>query len=174
MKLFKNLFLILTLTSILISCSSDDTHIPTSSEKIIGNWELNKLNVKGTETTTVGTEDPIEATISSAGGTFTETFSKFTHPNTFQNSGSFLLVTTTTIGDEVVEKQKITQFNTSGKWKIEGDKLTITDGDNNPVYDIIELSDKVLKLKGSTETTTTLGSTVVVVTLNTDLTFEKK
>jgi len=175
MKLFKNLFLILTLTSVLVSCGNDDdAHVPTNSEKIIGNWELNQFMVNGNSVTTVGDEDPIEATIASIGETFTDAFSKFTHPSTTERSGSFLLVTTTTIGGQAVEKQEIIQFNTSGSWKIEGDKLTIKNGGEDEVYDIVELSDTILKLKRTTEETTTLGSTVVVVTLTSNLAFERQ
>lgn len=174
MKLFKNLFLTLTLTSILVSCSSDDVHIPTNSEKIIGEWELNEFKLNGNSITTVGSEDPIEAIIMSNGETFTNTLSKFTHPNTLKNSGSFLLVTTTTIGEEVIEKQAITQFDTSGTWKIEGEKLTIKADGENTEYDILSLTEKVLKLKGVDEDTTTIGSTVIVTKLTSTLSFEKK
>ena len=175
MKLFKNLFLILTLTSVLVSCSKDDdVHVPTNSEKIIGNWELNEFKSSGTTITKVGNEAPTEAIITAKGETFTNTFSKFTHPNTLESTGNYLLKTTTKIGNEEVENQKITKFNTSGSWTIEGEKLTIKQGQEEKVFDIIELSDTVLKLKDLLEETTTIGSTVVTTTLTSNLSFEKK
>ncbi len=175
MKLFKNLFLILTLTSVLISCSKDDdVHVPTNSEKIIGNWELNAYKSDGVETTTVGTEDPFETTISVNGKTFTDTFTKFTHPNTLESSGTYVLVTTTTIGETTEESEAALPFKFSGNWTIEGDKLTIKNGEDDEVFTIVELSETTLKLKRDTETTVEAGNTVVVETFTTNLSFTKK
>lgn len=177
MKLFKNLFLILTITTVLISCNTDDDapHIPTNSEKIIGTWELNGFTTNGTTTTTVGSEDPIEAIITSKGETFTNAMITYNeNPKTIEGSGSFLLVTTTKIGQNEEVEQEIAEFDPSGNWKIEDNKLTITDDNDDEVYDIISLTDKILEVKGFSEETITIGSTVVVEKLTANMTFEKK
>ena len=176
MKLFKSLFLILTLTSVLISCNKDEeTHEPTKSELIVGTWELNDVALSGTFTTTVGTGTPIISTMVGEGNTFTDPIQNYTNDPKVIGSGSFVLVTTTTTNGVDKTEQKIVNVGGFDEWKIDGDKLTLSKAsEDDKVYDIITLTSKVLKIKGLKEETTMAGGTTVKTEVRTSLTFEKK
>ncbi len=181
MKLFKNLFLILTLTSVLISCSKDDDtpKVLTSSEKIIGNWELTEFTDIKTVTTTLNTE-VTTATTTSTGKLFDGSEVNFTNsPKDMTSTGDFVMVIKSKVDmeDEEMVEEKVTLSSTfdSGTWIIENENLlTIKRDAFDYLYKITEVTESALKIETDSELIITSGASETKTIITTSLVFKKK
>ena len=180
MKLFKNLFLILTLTAVIVSCKKDDDvpKVLTNSEKIIGTWEVTEYTDVKVVTNTLAAESSM-VTTTSTGKLFDGAKVKFAEsPKALTSTGDFVMVIKTKedMEDEKTEEKKVdleTLFG-SGTWVIENEEvLTIKRGEFDYPFKVIEITESSLKIEASSEVVITSGAAKKTTAITTTLAFKK-
>lgn len=153
MKIIKWSFLLLLIT--FVSCSKDDDGGSNIDPNVslAGPWEFVDLNTdKGKmKITSEGTS--IEASFKITGKDYDYQAVFTEEPNYVTSAGSFIMVLTVSIlGETNTEEQLIEDYGDendglTGAWSIEGNKLVVTNDDEQSTYTITELTENRLKFQ---------------------------
>ncbi|EDM43571.1 hypothetical protein SCB49_08273 [unidentified eubacterium SCB49] len=173
MKTFKFLFLALITVS-LYSCGNDDD--ATDDNDLAETWNLVAFTYEGTSVSTTGS-DTIESSFNGVGENINSTFTFEENPNTFSAQGSYDIVLTTTINGEATTETYTSSesglaFDEDGTWTLNGSTLTIA-ANNGEIanFEVTTLTDDVLVLQASQETSFEQGETSQTSVINVTYTF---
>src|SRR5690606_34579698 len=151
MKIFKLSFVLMLIA--FVSCSKDDDGGINIDPNVslAGPWEFVDLNTNKGKMKITSEGTSIEASFKITGKDY-DYQSVFTEePNYVTSAGSFIMVITTTILNKTdTEEQLIEDYGDNGlngAWNIEGNKLVITNDDEQSTYTITELTENRLKFQ---------------------------
>lgn len=148
------IFLFLAITSLFLSCKNDDdSPIVVDASLVPGEWSLSEIKSEDGKVTTTIENVPISGNYSITGKdytakiTFTEV-SDTNKSNTFVSSGGFTVIATIKIPTQSIDyEQVVPDFLGAGEWKVEDTKLFTTVAGKEKSFEIIDLTDKTMRIK---------------------------
>ena len=150
MKIFKTLFVCAFLVT-LVSCGNDDDSSDADASLISGSWDMSGLDYTGSSTSDAG-----DSSFTGVGQDFTAVFTFDENPNDLTIEGSYAVELTTMAGGQtvtqVVGSEVIggsLEMNNNTTWSINGDQLTVTDGEETQVLTVTTLNNNNLVLSYS-------------------------
>jgi len=173
----KSLNLLLSLTlclAFLVSCSEEEDKIDPNAS-LIGSWNL--IDMQGDGTSSVeynGQESTSEFTVTGKDLALSTEFTE--EPNNYTSSGSYTAMMKVSANGQTQETEiPMMPFILGGTWEQDGDKLIITTaGQETQEATIVELSEKVLKLKYDYEYDMSAGGMSTVYSIKGTYEFERK
>ena len=159
MKFIAKLCLFGILLFAVASCNKDENNI--NIDHMVGEWRMTDIHSDDGVSETVILGQTVNGTYTFHGSNY-NTFTTFTeNPNEFSSTGSYVVLTALTAqGQTQNSSVNVNAFPGTGTWSINGDKLTQNFLGTTSTYDILELSDSKLRLKGIVDETiqdSTLG-----------------
>lgn len=150
------LAIMLGLTVMLTSCSSDDSPNVDTTIDITGNWDLVKQETRNGKITVTVEGEEVELGFSIEGGNFDYQQFFGTDPNIVTGEGSYTLIYSFTyLGDVETGEQDISdngQFNGS-TWEISGNNFIISNEETGDiVFSIKELTETTFRLEANLAT----------------------
>ncbi|WP_179019352.1 lipocalin family protein [Winogradskyella forsetii] len=154
MKKLNLLFLLLFVSIVVSSCSSDDSdsNPDVSAEAILGTWVGVDIDYSGTTTTTYLGQSIVSEFVSDAYDVdYTITFGE--NPQTFVSEGSYSVeITSTTLGQTTVHNEENLEFLQDGTWSLNGNQLTVTVPNGEPqIATISILPNGLIELNSSVD-----------------------
>jgi hypothetical protein len=118
-------FSLLALVLFFAACKKDPT--TDNNNSLVGTWNLTEETCNDGVTTTSGGGQSFTGTFTSVGKDYATTVT-FNSDGTFTSGGSYTAtVTTNFLGQIDVRDSSVSNFAGSGKWKLNGTTLTVTD-----------------------------------------------
>lgn len=153
----KNLKIIVLLLSFVafVSCSKDDDGGSNIDPNVslAGSWEFSDLDTNKGKMKITSEGTSIEASFKVTGKDYAYQAVFTEEPNYVTSAGTFIMVLTISVLNETdTEEQLIEDYGDesnglTGVWSIEGNKLVVTNDDNQSTYTITELTENRLKFQ---------------------------
>lgn len=127
MKKIKSIITLFILSSLIISCSSDDdSSNDVDTSLIVGEWAIAELNYDIDLVATIA-EQPFNSQTVGVGSNFDYTVT-FNADNTLVANGSYDITTTTSANGESLpsETTSVSDLNSAGDWSIDGEEIIFT------------------------------------------------
>jgi Lipocalin-like domain len=144
-----------SLALLAFSCKKD-SDTDTDSSGIVGTWKLTEATCNnGTSTTTDDDGVSVTSTFTSTGKNFASTVT-FKSDGTYTSGGTYTAVLSLVFaGQTIVNEVNVPEFAGSGTWKIEGNKLIVTDANGKAsTGDILENTAQKFRYKINIDQTT--------------------
>lgn len=175
--MLKNFKLVVLFLAVLgmASCSDDDGNGGGGANNgdPVGTWEPTALTYGGTNTIGQGGQS-ITYTYDGVATDFGNATVIFNNDGTYDSSGDGITVDMTMkfMGQEMTQSMEAPSFIQDGNWEINGNTMTLTNSDSTTSedYDIVELTNTTMRLKGQI-ITSMMGDDV---TMNIDMTMTKQ
>jgi len=150
MKSYKQI-LLLSLTILFISCSSDDStpiDINAQEEDLVGTWNLIEESQDGTVSPN---GIPVNGSITSVGKDLNAQIVFTANPNNYTGSGSYTdVIKITAVGQTLAEGELIVPISdiiNQGTWSLNAGVLTLTQNGIEQKVNITELTAATLKIE---------------------------
>jgi hypothetical protein len=178
--MLKNFKLVVLFVAVLgmASCSDDDGGSGNgggggaNNGDPVGTWEPTALTYNGTNTITQGGQT-ITYSYDAVATDYGNATVIFNNDGTYDSSGDGITVDMTTkyMGQEITQSMQAPSFISDGTWAINGNTMTLTNSGSTTSedYDIVELTNTTMRLKGQIVTTVS----GMDVTMNIDMTMTK-
>ncbi|WP_378185562.1 hypothetical protein ACE939_10660 [Aquimarina sp. W85] len=152
----KSTYLLVLLAALtFITCSKDDgnSQSESSTSLITGDWDLTNFEIPKGKSTLEAAGESVITDFTATGKNFSSIISFSENPNTLVSDGSFdtaLEISSNGI-PAITQEVSGEDYFLTGSWKLEGDKLTITNEalDQTDIATILTLNETSLKFEVS-------------------------
>lgn len=170
-KFMKRVVLLFVLGFLITACSEDDG-LQITAKDIVGTWSCTSIDFTGATTTKLQGL-PVTVNLDGVGYDIDFNLTLSEDPNIASSEGKYSIeLTTSVLGQNVVENIENLAFNVDGTWsKEEGSELSISKDGITTNVTIVNLTRAVLEFNMNTEETISQNGTTANVTVETNVRF---